>query len=375
MHNSSQDISSHNHSHIHFPPTSISPNQPSRDLTPPVDHISPIPAFYLYRDNGVAVPLIALDELPPWLRIGREDWFNPEWQQYMNPVSGEPAIRVGEYEVFATWGGAVYQLPMWRLVAVRGARSCDETAAGTGWEVEGGGERGEDIMHHLDRRWGFDYGVDERMIDNGYLDGKEGLPWCTAGGRSCDRHAARGQDGEPLPIANDEVNREGITRNVPNTPPSSPMDGLCSDTHDGGADERFSCSSCPVSRNGHNHHCPHYPQYQQDNPPYQQAAMSSSPPTWPLELSRPLSNNSCSSHGQNPLHSLASNTETETSVSSWDSSNLPPPTFHVPVIPRTPLGLGLTQSAPSCFLSSMRHGHIPPWLRSRADGGGSVCSV
>ncbi|EEQ88459.1 hypothetical protein RJZ56_004785 [Blastomyces dermatitidis] len=375
MHSSSQDISCHHHSHIHFPPTSIAPNQPSRDLTTPVHHISPIPAFYLHRDNGVAVPLIALDELPPWLRIGREDWFNPEWQQYMNPVSDEPTIRVGEYEVFATWGGAVYHLPTWKLVAVRGARVCDGTAAGTGWELEVGGERGRDIIHHLDRRGGYDYEVDERMIGNGCLDGKASSPGCSGGGRSGGRHAARDQDGEPIPIANDEVNREGITRNVPDTPPSSPMGGLCSGKYDGNADERFSCSSCPLSRNGHYHHYPHYPQDQQDQPPRQQTAMSSSPHTWPLELSPPLSNNSCSSPGQNPLHSLPSNTETETSMSSWDSFDILPPAFHVPVLPRTPLGLGLTQSAPSCVLSGMFHGRIPPWLRNRAEGDGSVCSV
>ncbi|OJD21894.1 hypothetical protein ACJ73_06765 [Blastomyces percursus] len=375
MHNSSQAISSHNHSHIDFPPTSIAPNQPSRELAPPVNHVSPIPAFYLHRDNGVAVPLIALDELPPWLRIGREDWFNPEWQQYMNPVSGEPTIRVGEYEVFATWGGAVYQLPMWKLVAIRGPKGCDGIAAGGGWEVEARGERGKDIMQHLDRKGGYDYGVDEKTINIGCLDGKAASLWCTAGERIGDRHIGHDQDEEPMPIVNDEVNREGSTRNVPYTPPSSPIGGLCYRTYDRNADERVSCASCPLSRNEHNHHYPHHPLYQQDHPPPQQTAMSSSPPTWSLELSRPLSNNSCSSPDHNPLHSLPSNTDTETTMSSWDFSDILPPGLHVPVIPRASLGLGLTQSAPSYVLSDMRHGRIPPWLRSSTDGAGSVCSA
>ncbi|PGH31270.1 hypothetical protein GX50_05960 [[Emmonsia] crescens] len=346
MTRSSQNITSD----IHLPPLS--------NLSPTTQTISPIPAFYLYRTNGIAVPLIALDELPPWLRIGREDWYSPEWQQYMSPVSEQSTIRVGEYEVFAMWGEAMYQLPIWRLVGARRGGHGDETEAGTEWEVEGEGR----VVYHSDREEGYGYRLNEGMRDDGSVDG--------GGGVGDNGIAAGSQDGEQ--VTEEGVNREGVTQNVPNTPASSPA-RLDNNTYDGGDYEGFSYFDLPLSRNDHNHHCPHQPRYQQHSSPRQQATMSSIPPAWPPELSRSTSNNSYNSAGRNYLHSLASNTNTETSMSSFSSSDIPHAVFHVPILPRVPLGS--TQSAPSCFPWGMHHGQFTPWLVNTVGGDGSVHSV
>ncbi|KAK2803223.1 hypothetical protein FQN50_007090 [Emmonsiellopsis sp. PD_5] len=75
--------------------------------------ISPIPAFYLYRPSGVAVPLVPLDELPSWLRIGAENWYGAEWRRYMRLASEQPVMKVGEYDVFARVGSDTFMMPRW----------------------------------------------------------------------------------------------------------------------------------------------------------------------------------------------------------------------------------------------------------------------
>ncbi|QSS62056.1 hypothetical protein I7I51_04233 [Histoplasma capsulatum] len=290
MPNSSQNIGGHAHS----PRTSTTSKPPSPALPPPTQQISPIPAFYFYRENGVAVPLIALDELPAWLRIGREDWFRPEWQQYMSPVNDQSTIRIGEYEVFAKWGGAVYQLPMWRLVGERNNEAGDGAAAGAGWEVDASERRGGEVMFHLDRGNGYDSVADGRVVDNGCSNGEGNSSGYTEEGKTRDRNTVWDEDGEQI------------------------------------ADR---------------------------------------------ELCRSLSNNSYNSADQNVLHSLASNTDTETSISSWSSFDAPQPVFNVPIIPRAPLGLGLTKSAPSYVFWGLHPADFRAWPTGTADGNSSVRSV
>ncbi|EEH10797.1 predicted protein [Histoplasma capsulatum G186AR] len=265
MPNSSQNIGGHAHS----PHTSTTSKPPSPALPPPTQQISPIPAFYFYRENGLAVPLIALDELPAWLRIGREDWFRPEWQQYMSPVNDQSTIRVGEYEVFAEWGGAVYQLPMWRLVGGRNYEAGDGAAAGAGWEVDASERRGGEVMFHLDRGNGYDSVADGPEVDNGCSTGEGNSSGYTEEGGTRDRNVVWDEDGEQ--IADREVNREG-----------------------------------------------------------------------------------------------------ETSISSWSSFDAPQPIFNVPIIPRAPLGLGLTKSAPSYVFWGLHPADFRAWPAGTADGNSSL---
>ncbi|EER44554.1 predicted protein [Histoplasma capsulatum H143] len=368
MPNSSQNIGGH----VHSPRASATSKPPSPALPPPTQQISPIPAFYFYRENGVAVPLIALDELPAWLRIGREDWFRPEWQQYMSPVNDQSTIRVGEYEVFAKWGGAVYQLPMWRLVGERNYEAGDGAAAGAGWEVDASERRGGEVMFHLDRGNGYDSVADARVVDNGYSNGEGNSSGYTEEGRTGDRNAVWDEDGEQ--IADREVNREGGVQDIQNAPLFLPA-GVSNCTCDGGAEEGFSYFNLPFSRNDHNQFYSYQPLYQQHSSPHQQTSMSHTPLTWAPELCRSLSNNSYNSANQNLLHSLASNTDTETSLSSWSSFDAPQPVFNVPIIPRAPLGLGLTKSAPSYVFWGPHPADFRAWPAGTADGNSSVRSV
>ncbi|KAK2773925.1 hypothetical protein FQN52_004449 [Onygenales sp. PD_12] len=94
--------------------SNINPASPSRchgESSESTASISPIPAFYIYRPNGAAVPLVPLDELPSWLRIGAENWYDAEWRRYMRLASEQPVMKVGEYDVFARVGSDTYMMP------------------------------------------------------------------------------------------------------------------------------------------------------------------------------------------------------------------------------------------------------------------------
>lgn len=67
---------------------------------PPLGH-KVVPKFYIYRPDGTPVPLIALDELPPYMRVGWEDWHDPSWLRFMRPASMYPFPRTGMYEFYA----------------------------------------------------------------------------------------------------------------------------------------------------------------------------------------------------------------------------------------------------------------------------------
>ncbi|OAX85004.1 hypothetical protein ACJ72_00629 [Emergomyces africanus] len=355
-------------SDINLSPPSVVSNSPSPQLSPPNQRVLPIPAFYLYRSNGVAVPLIALDELPPWLRIGREDWHSSEWQQYMSLVNEQPTIRVGEYEVFAIRGGKVYQLPTWRVVGVW--EDGHSVGAGIVWDEEKKGKRGGKGMYHLSQGEEYDHMADEKLMDNGLMDGAGRSPGFTGGRMSGNENAAGGQGREQI----EAVNPEGVTQHLPNTHPPSATHLDNSACDDAGC-EGFSYFDLPISSNRPSHHYPQQPQHQQYSLPSQQAAVLSTSPTWPIKPSRSLSNNSYSSAGYNHLYSLTSDTGTETSVSSLSFSDIPHIDFQVPTLPRVPLGL--TQSVPPCFAWGMStsNGQFTPWLENSAGGEGSVCSV
>ncbi|OJD15399.1 hypothetical protein AJ78_04331 [Emergomyces pasteurianus Ep9510] len=354
-------------SDIDFPDSPAASNSSSSQLSHTNERIHPIPAFYLYRPNGVAVPLIALDELPPWLRIGREDWYSSEWQRYMSPVNEQPTIQVGEYEVFARWGGTMYQLPIWRVGGVQR----DEYGDGAGGvsEVERKGTIGGKGIYHLGQGGEDGHMSDIDIIDNGFLDGAERSTELTGGGMSGNGNAAGGRDREHT--THNGVNPEGIAQDDLTTPSLSSThldNNICDDGgHDG-----FSYFDFPLSSINHDRQYPHQPQDQQYSPPGQQEAMSSTLPTSPLQHSRSLSNNSCSSADHNHLYSLTSDT-TETSVSSLSSSDIPHVVFQLPTLPRVPLGL--TKSAPPRFALNISNWQFPPWLENSAAGEGSVCSV
>lgn len=59
----------------------------------------PFPRFFVIRPDHTVVPLVALDELPPWLRIGNWNWSDPTLFQSMCPASLSPIPRLGEYNV------------------------------------------------------------------------------------------------------------------------------------------------------------------------------------------------------------------------------------------------------------------------------------
>jgi hypothetical protein len=59
----------------------------------------PFPQFFMHRQNGTVTPLVALDELPPWIKIGAENWQDPGWLQYMRPASVYQFPWNGVYEV------------------------------------------------------------------------------------------------------------------------------------------------------------------------------------------------------------------------------------------------------------------------------------
>ncbi|KAL1958938.1 hypothetical protein VTO42DRAFT_3491 [Malbranchea cinnamomea] len=64
------------------------------------------PKFFIYREDGTPVPLIALDELPPWIKIGEENWSDFTWLRYMNPASLCPLPRIGMYQIYVAQVGS-----------------------------------------------------------------------------------------------------------------------------------------------------------------------------------------------------------------------------------------------------------------------------
>ncbi|CEL07393.1 hypothetical protein ASPCAL10550 [Aspergillus calidoustus] len=58
----------------------------------------PFPKFYIIRPDGRQVPLIPLDELPSWLRIGYMDWNDPNPYQFMILATTSLVPREGEYD-------------------------------------------------------------------------------------------------------------------------------------------------------------------------------------------------------------------------------------------------------------------------------------
>ncbi|KAM5466328.1 hypothetical protein MauCBS54593_006065 [Microsporum audouinii] len=62
------------------------------------------PLFYIYREDGTKVPLIPLDELPPGLKVGRQNWYHRFWLRYMTPASLGKYPKKGEYEVIIQTG-------------------------------------------------------------------------------------------------------------------------------------------------------------------------------------------------------------------------------------------------------------------------------
>lgn len=59
------------------------------------------PKFFVYRPDGTPVPLIAIDELPPFMKVGWEDWQHPQWLRFMIPASLYPFPRTGTFDVYA----------------------------------------------------------------------------------------------------------------------------------------------------------------------------------------------------------------------------------------------------------------------------------
>ena len=59
------------------------------------------PKFFVYRPDGTPVPLIAIDELPSYMRLGWEDWQDPKWLRFMVPASLYPFPRTGAFEVYS----------------------------------------------------------------------------------------------------------------------------------------------------------------------------------------------------------------------------------------------------------------------------------
>ncbi|KAJ0426244.1 hypothetical protein BJY00DRAFT_307742 [Aspergillus carlsbadensis] len=58
----------------------------------------PFPKFYIVRPDSRQVPLIPIDELPSWLRIGYRDWNDPNLYQFMILATTSLVPREGEYD-------------------------------------------------------------------------------------------------------------------------------------------------------------------------------------------------------------------------------------------------------------------------------------
>ncbi|KAL3463055.1 hypothetical protein BJX64DRAFT_287790 [Aspergillus heterothallicus] len=63
----------------------------------------PFPKFYIFRPDGRQVPLIPIDELPSWIRIGFMDWNNPSLYQFMIPATTSLVPREGEYDAMCQY--------------------------------------------------------------------------------------------------------------------------------------------------------------------------------------------------------------------------------------------------------------------------------
>ncbi|KAF3492230.1 uncharacterized protein GIQ15_01747 [Arthroderma uncinatum] len=89
-----------------------------------------IPNFFIYRQDGTKVPLIPLDELPPGLRIGEQNWFHRFWLGYMIPASLSRYTKRGEYEV----------------TIQAGAQLKPQTSSTVGGRTSAGREQGDPIV-------------------------------------------------------------------------------------------------------------------------------------------------------------------------------------------------------------------------------------
>ncbi|EEH38644.2 hypothetical protein PAAG_08371 [Paracoccidioides lutzii Pb01] len=367
---------------IPFPPTSTAsidaispppppPSTPQNSAT--AHHILPIPAFYLHRENGVTVPLIPLDELPSWLRIGREDWYSFEWQRYTTPVNDQSTIWLGEYEVFAVWETGVYELPTSRQVGVQAGG--DGAGAGTGGRGEG--EEGEEVRvaYHLDGREAYRSGDNTRehntdAMDDELPDDRGWTPGSTQrimGGYG----TAYDADYEEQ-VKWDGANREQVTHIVPQAPPLLPecLDSTISSR--GGGYGEFSYFDIAPSLASDNYSCYHgdsaFRRPYRDPHPSRRRQLPSP------DISRPTSSTSCTSANCHLLHSLESHSATETSLSSLSSSSdFPNALFYTPILPQAPLGL--TQSAPGHSGLSVYYGNFQHWLESTESGSEGVHSA
>ncbi|PGH11698.1 hypothetical protein AJ79_04721 [Helicocarpus griseus UAMH5409] len=280
--------------------------------------VSPIPSFYLRRHNGVAVPLIALDELPPWICIGRDDWSKPEWKKYMSLVNdGHPCTRVGEYEVFVKRGMKMYELPEWKLVKDWG--DGNEVVNGDGASGQGGVSR---VMYR------------PNINDSGYgsSEGAADVPDVRSG----------------------EANRTTCQRASPMSLPDAP------DPYDGSDAEGFSYFDLPIRPGAsksryyrtHSRVPPNSPSLQVPSRPQRQQNFPYSCSKWSPRITgytsdsthSTRSSSNSSLNNEELVSTPESDDSTETSMS---SVSLPPdlPQFHFPIFPLVPLGL--SQTAPA----------------------------
>ncbi|KAL2846977.1 hypothetical protein BJY01DRAFT_247034 [Aspergillus pseudoustus] len=63
----------------------------------------PFPKFYIFRPDGRQVPLVPIDELPSWLRIGFMDWNDSTLYQFMIPATTSLVPREGEYDAMCQY--------------------------------------------------------------------------------------------------------------------------------------------------------------------------------------------------------------------------------------------------------------------------------